>query len=113
VITPDDWALIRGLAAEGVPNKRIAGRLGISRTAVMKAMQSDSPPSYERRAATKSFPALRIRGRVLLKDDPDLPAVVIAERVGLMGPMPWFRQNVKWLRPDHRKIDPADWWQGR
>jgi len=32
------WALIRRLAAEGVPNTRIAERLGISRTTVIKAV---------------------------------------------------------------------------
>ena len=41
-------------------------------------------------------------------DDPELPAVVIAERVGWTGSITWFRQNVKRLRPEHRKIDPAD-----
>jgi hypothetical protein len=46
--------------------------------------------------------------RALLEDDHDLPAVVIAERVGWTGSMSWFRQNVKRLRPEHRKIDPAD-----
>jgi hypothetical protein len=33
---------------------------------------------------------------------------VIAERVGWTGSITWFRQNVKRLRPEHRKIDPAD-----
>jgi len=108
VITLEDWALIRRLAAEGVPKTRIAERLGISRTTVVKAVQSDSPPSYERRVATTSFTVFEVRVRALLEDDPDLPAVVIAERVGWTGSISWFRQNVKRLRPEHRKIDPAD-----
>ena len=33
---------------------------------------------------------------------------MIAERVGWTGSITWFRQNVKRLRPEHRKIDPAD-----
>jgi hypothetical protein len=37
-----------------------------------------------------------------------LPATVIAERVGWTGSITWFRQNVKRLRPEHRRIDPAD-----
>ncbi|QTE31024.1 helix-turn-helix domain-containing protein [Pengzhenrongella sicca] len=41
-------ARIWRLAAEGVPKARIAERLGISRTTVLKAVQSDSPPRYER-----------------------------------------------------------------
>jgi hypothetical protein len=40
VITLEDWALIRRLAAEGVPKARIADRLGISRTTVIKAVSS-------------------------------------------------------------------------
>ena len=46
--------------------------------------------------------------RQLLEDNPELPAVVLAERVEWTGSMSWFRQNVKRLRPDHRRIDPAD-----
>jgi len=37
-------ALIRRLAADGVPKARIAERLGISRTTVLKAVRSESPP---------------------------------------------------------------------
>jgi hypothetical protein len=104
----EDWALIRRLAAEGVPKARIAERLAISRTTVVKAVQSESPPHYERRATSTSFTPFESRVRALLEDDPELPAVVIAERVGWTGSITWFRQNVKRLRPEHRKIDPAD-----
>ena len=34
--------------------------------------------------------------------------MVIAERVNWAGSITWFRQNVKRLRPEHRRIDPAD-----
>jgi hypothetical protein len=104
----EDWALIRRLAAEGVPHLRIAERLEISRTTVIKAVRSDSPPRYERRPGPTSFTPFEARVRALLADDADLPAVVIAERVGWAGSITWFRQNVKRLRPEHRKIDPAD-----
>jgi transposase len=104
----EDWALIRRLAADGVPKARIAERLGISRTTVLKAVQSDSPPRYERRTTSTSFTPFEARVRALLNDDPEMPAVVIAERAGWTGSITWFRQNVKRLRPEHRKIDPAD-----
>ncbi len=55
VITLEDWALIRRLAAEGVPNARIAARLGISRTTVLKAVASEAPPKYERKSQETSF----------------------------------------------------------
>jgi hypothetical protein len=108
VITLEDWALIRRLVAEGVPKARVAQRLGVSRTTVVKAVSSDAPPRYVRRAAPTSFSPFEARVRVLLEVDPDLPATVIAERVGWTGSITWFRENVKRLRPEHRKIDPAD-----
>ena len=104
----EDWALIRRLAAEGVPNTRIAERLGISRTTVVKAVSSGAPPRCERRATESSFGAFEARVRALLVDEPELPATVLAERVGWDGSITWFRENVKRLRPGHRRIDPAD-----
>jgi len=104
----EDWALIRRLAAEGVPNARIAARLGISRTTVVKAVASTSPPSYVRKPADTSFVAFEPRVQALLAQHPDLPASVLAERVGWTGSMTWFRENVARLRPEHRPVDPAD-----
>jgi hypothetical protein len=58
-----------------------------------------------RAAAATPFEA---KVRALLEDDGQLPATVIAERVGWTGSITWFRESVKRLRPEHRKIDPAD-----
>lgn len=104
----EDWALIRRLAAEGVPKARIAQRLGISRTTVIKAVNSDSPPRYERRSGPTSFTVFEPRVRALLEQTPDMPATVLAERVGWEGSIRWFRENVSRLRPEHRPVDPAD-----
>jgi len=108
VITLEDWALIRRLAAEGVPKAQIAQRLGISRTTVMKAVNSGSPPRYERAPGLTSFTVFEPRVRAVLMEVPDMPATVLAERVGWTGSIRWFRDNVKRLRPEHRPIDPAD-----
>ncbi|MEO8698048.1 MAG: IS21 family transposase [Acidimicrobiales bacterium] len=108
MITVEDWALIRRLAAEGVPKKRIAERLGISRTTVVKAVASSAPPKYERRAAATSFAVFEPRVRALLAEFPEMPATVLAERVGWPGSITWFRDNVRRLRPEHRRPDPAD-----
>jgi hypothetical protein len=108
VITLEDWALIRRLAAEGVPKARIAQRLGISRTTVIKAVNSDSPPRYERSPGPTSFTVFEPRVRALLEQTPDMPATVLAERVGWTGSIRWFSDNVRRLRPEHRPIDPAD-----
>jgi transposase len=108
VITLEDWALIRRLAAEGVPKARIAQRLGISRTTVIKAVASDAPPRYERTPTPTSFTVFEPRVRALLQDTPDMPASVLAERVGWQGSARWFRENVQRLRPQVRPADPAD-----
>ena len=108
MITLEDWAIIRRLAAEGIPNARIAERLGISRTTVIKAVRSSNPPNYERTPTATSFVTVEPRVRALLEEFPDMPGSVLAERVGWTGSMTWFRENVARLRPDYRKIDPAD-----
>jgi hypothetical protein len=104
----EDWALIRRLAAEGVPKARIAQRLGISRGTVIKAVNSEAPPRYERKSAPTSFTVFEPRVRALLEQTPDMPATVLAERVGWEGSIRWFRDNVKQLRPEVRSPDPAD-----
>lgn len=104
----EDWALIRRLAAEGEPKARIAARLGVSRTTVIKAVSSESPPRYERSAAATSFTPFEARVRELLIETPGMPATVLAERVGWEGSIRWFRDNVKRVRPEQARIDPAD-----
>jgi len=100
--------LIRRLAGEGVPKAQIAARLGVSRTTVVKAAASDRPPKYERRPAPTSFTPFEPLVRQLLAVTPEMPATVIAERVGWVGSITWFRDNVRRLRPEHRPVDPAD-----
>ena len=78
MITLEDWALIRRLAAEGVPNAAIARRLGISRTTVVKAVKSGSPPRYVRSPGVTSFSAFEPRVRALLEQPPEMPATVLA-----------------------------------
>ena len=104
----EDWALIRRLAGEGVAKAQIATRLGVSRTTVYAAMASDAPPRYERTAVVTSFTPFEARVKELLRETPEMPATVLAERVGWTGSIRWFRDNVKRLRPEQRRIDPAD-----
>lgn len=105
----EDWALIRRLAAEGVPNTRIADRLGISRNTVTRAVNSAMPPKYERSpVVATSFTPFEPRVRELLAEFPEMPATVLAERVGWEGSSSWFRENVARLRPEQRPVDPAD-----
>ena len=71
-------------------------------------MASQGPPKYERRPGPTSFTPYEARVRELLAETPDMPATVLAERVGWTGSIRWFRDNVSRVRADHRPIDPAD-----
>jgi len=100
--------LIRRLVAEGVPQRQVARELGIGRSTVARAVASAGPPKYERPAVATAFDAVEGRVRVLLEEHPQMPATVIAERVGWAGSITWFRENVARLRPQYRRPDPAD-----
>ena len=100
--------MIRRLVADGVTQRQVARDLGIGRSTVERALACDRPPKYERRPVPTSFTAFEPRVRALLAEHPDLPATVIAERVGWTGSITWFRDNVRRLRPEYRKPDPAD-----
>ena len=100
--------MIRRLVADGVPQRQVARDLGVGRSTVARAVASDRPPKYERKPVRTSFTPFEPRVRVLLAEHPDMPATVIAERVGWTGSITWFRDNVRRLRPEHRKPDPAD-----
>lgn len=104
----EDWALIRRLAADGMPKAAIARDLGISRTTVAKAVVSESPPKYGRAGAPTSFTPFEARVRTLRAQTPDMPATVLAERVGWTGSIRRFRDNVNRVRSDQRAVDPAD-----
>jgi hypothetical protein len=69
---------------------------------------SDRPPKYERKPAATAFTPFEARVRALLAEHPQMPATVIAERVGWTGSITWFRDNVRRLRPQYRRPDPAD-----
>ena len=48
------------------------------------------------------------RVKALLEATPDMPATVLAERVGWQRSIRWFSDNVRRLRPGLRPPDPAD-----
>ncbi|KJK12719.1 hypothetical protein UB45_04990 [Terrabacter sp. 28] len=55
MISVEDWALIRRLVADGVPQRQVARDLGIGRATVARAVASDRPPKYERPAVSTAF----------------------------------------------------------
>ncbi len=88
--------------------RAIARRVGVSRTTVDRALSSSRPPHYQRPPVVSVFDAVEVRVRELLRVTPDMPATVLAERVGWSGSPSWFRKQVAELRPLFDVKDPAD-----
>ncbi|TDK98109.1 IS21 family transposase [Mycobacterium paragordonae] len=109
MISLEDWALIRHLhRSEGLSQRGIARQLGIARDTVASALASDAPPKYEREPMPSAINAVEPRIRALLSMYPQLPATVIAERVGWKGSISWFRERVRAIRPEYLPADPVD-----
>ena len=105
----EHWAEIRRLhRAEGMPIKTIARRLGVARNTVRSALGSPEPPKYERPPRGSVMDGFEPAIRELLAEFPDMPATVIAERVGFTGASSVLRARVALLRPLFRPADPAD-----
>jgi transposase len=103
VISVEDWAEIRRLhRAEGLPIRQIARLKGISRNTVRAAVRSDGPPRYERTAKGSVADGFEPRIRELLRAVPDMPATVIAERVGWPYSIRTLSGRVAELRPVNR-----------
>jgi transposase len=108
VINVEDWAEIRQLyLAEGMPIKAIARRLGLSRNTVRGAVRSVQPPRYARTASGSIVDAVEPRIRVLLKEFPQMPATVIAERIGWTRSLTVLKDRVRELRPVYAPVDPV------
>ena len=109
MISLEDWALIRHLhASEGLSQRAIATRLGISRVTVTNALASTSPPKYERPQVESAMSLAEPKIRALLAVYPSMPATVIGERIGWTGSASWLRERVHDVRPEYAPADPAD-----
>jgi transposase len=108
VLSVEDWAEIRRLhRAEMMPIKAIARTLGISRNTVRAAIASDGPPKYERKSAGSVVDEVEPRIRELLRAYPQMPATVIAERIGWERGLTVLKDRVRELRPAYLPPDPA------
>lgn len=102
MIRVDQWSEIRRLHfAEGVGVKTIARRLGLARNTVRSAVRSSVPLRYVRAPAGSAVDAVESEVRRLLSATPDMPATVIAERVGWTRGMTILRDRVREIRPDY------------
>lgn len=104
----EDWAEIRRLyVAEQMPIKAIARKLGLSRNTVRSAVRSVQPPKYVRAAKGSIVDAVEPQIRALLKEFPDMPATVIAERIGWSRSLTVLKERVRELRPVYAPVDPS------
>jgi len=109
VITVEDWSEIRVLARrEGLSQREIACRLGISRVTVKRALDSQGPPGYGRGPRSSGFDVFEAQVTALLRDHPRMPVTVIAQRVRWPGSITNLRRHVRVLRPLLAPVDPAD-----
>ncbi|MCL3863041.1 IS21 family transposase [Actinotalea sp. K2] len=108
MMSVEDWAEIRRLhRVEGMAIKAIARRLGVSRNAVRRALARDAPPKYVRAPKGSIVAAVEPAVRELLRTTPDMPATVIAERIGWDRSITVLRDRVRELRPYYLPVDPA------
>jgi transposase len=108
VLAVEDWAEIRRLhGSEGVSARAIARRLRVSRGTVARALASTDPPKYQRPPKGSAVDVFESAIRALLAEFPDMPATVIAERVGWSRSASVFRDRVAQLRPLFAPPDPA------
>ncbi|SEE71558.1 Helix-turn-helix domain of resolvase [Streptomyces sp. 2231.1] len=108
MISVEDWAEIRRLhRAEQMPVRAIARKLGIARNTVRRAIADDAPPKYQRALKGSIVDAVEPQIRELLEQWPEMPATVIAERIGWDRGLTVLKDRVRDLRPAYRPADPA------
>jgi transposase len=108
VLSVENWAEIRRLhRSEQMPVRAIARRLGVGRNTVRRALAADGPPKYVRKPAGSIVDAVEPQIRQLLAAWPDMPATVIAERIGWERSVRVLRNRVAVLRPLFVPPDPA------
>jgi transposase len=108
VIKVEDWAEIRRLhRAENMPIKAIARRMGISKNTVKRALAATEPPKYRRASKGSIADAAEPQIRKLLEEFPDMPATVIAERIGWQNSLTVLKDRIRLLRPHYKPADPA------
>jgi len=88
--------------------RAIAGRLGLSRDTVARAIAAPESPRYVRHRVASAFDDVEGEVRGLLKEFPMMAATVLAERVDWQGSPSWFRKKIAELRPEFGPTDPAD-----
>ena len=103
MINVEEWAEIRRLhRSEKMSIKAIVRQTGYARNTVRAALRSDEAPTYERPGRGSAVDAFEPEIRRLLASTPDMPATVVAERIGWTGGITVLRERVAELRPAYQ-----------
>jgi transposase len=104
-----EWAQVRALTADGVSQREIARRFGISRNTVRRLVEADEPPRYQRAPAGSMLDPLEPVMRRLLEEWPEIRAPrvteILREDYGYVGSVDLVRRCLARLRP--RPVRPA------
>ncbi len=104
----EDWAEIRRLyLSERMSIKAIMRKTGFARNTVRNAVRSVQPPRYVRTGTGSVVDAAEPQIRALLREFPQMPATVIAERIGWEHGLTVLKERVRLLRPVYAPADPA------
>jgi transposase len=99
----EDWAEVQRLFhREGLSKRRIARRLGMSRTTVIRLLALAEPPRYERQGSASLLDPHRDEIAAMLGADPTVPATVIREhlaRAGYTGGITILKDHLARVRP--------------
>ena len=104
-----EWARVRAMAADGISQREIAGRLGINRRTVRRLIEADEPRRYERPPAGSMLDPLEPVLDRLVADWPQIKAPRVTEILradyGYRGSVDLVRKRMAQRRP--RAVRPA------
>jgi len=101
-----DWVKVRELAADGVSEREIAGRLGMNRRTVARLARSESAPRYERAPSGSMLDPLEPVMRDVLAEWPAIKAPRMTEILrehGYAGSVDLVKRRLAELRPPRER----------
>jgi transposase len=122
-----DWAEVHRLHyVQGLGKAAIAAKLGMSRTTVHRLLRLREPPRYARRPAGSKLDPFCDAIAAMLREDPKVPATVIATRLrrqGFTGSLTILKDHLRQVRPEFvaaasyqrttylpGELAQVDWW---
>src|SRR5262249_1234431 len=98
-----EWAQVRALAADGVPEREIARRLRMNRRTVARRGRCEGPPRYQRASAGSKLDGFEPVLRRLVEEWPQIKAPrateLLREEYGYDGSVDLVKRRLRELRP--------------